>query len=116
MNAGSRKSVPARYRLIPGPVSGGGAGATVGSAVMLPEVISAPGLLLVRGRGRRLELLLDPLHVVRVPEEVLEEAPLALPDGRAERRRLLIGHVERDVLRLRDRGGGRARRLVRVHA
>ena len=57
-----------------------------------------------------------PGHVRRVAQEVLEEAPLALADGRAERARLLVGHVEGDVLRLRDRRGGRAGGRVRVDA
>src|SRR5262245_23436401 len=72
--------------------------------------------LLVGRRRRGLELLLDPADVARLSQEVLEEPPLALSDGGAERGRLLVGHVEGDVLRLRDRGRGRACRRIRVDA
>src|SRR5262252_11182313 len=113
MNAGRRNRAPVPYRRSPGPVSPGGAAATDGSAVTLPALKRLLALL-VGGCRRGLELLLDPCHVARVAQEVLEEAPLALADGRPERGRLLVGHVERDVLRRRDRGRGLPCGRVRV--
>ena len=49
-------------------------------------------------------------------QERLEDAPLALADGRAERRRLLVRHVEHDALRALDRRTDRAVDRVRVGA
>ena len=56
-----------------------------------------------RLRGRGLHLLRDPVDVVRVLQEVLEELPHALADGAAERGRLQVGQVEAERLRLADR-------------
>src|SRR3954462_734532 len=65
------------------------------------------------GRGG-LELLRDPVDVTRVRQEVLEQLPLALTVGRAERRRVLVGHVEAHVVGADERVGDLARRLVGV--
>src|SRR6476659_614264 len=102
---------------MPGPEGAGEAASTSGSAVMVPELTSYALLaLLVRRRRGRLQLLLDSRHVRRVLQVLLEEPPLALARGRAERGRLLVGHVEDHVLRRRDRRGGCPRRRVRVDA
>src|SRR5207244_3269370 len=65
---------------------------------------------------RRLELLGDRGHVARVLQELLEDRPLTLTDGAAERRRLLIGHVELRHRRGCQRLGDLARRRVGVDA
>src|SRR5215471_21563780 len=94
----------------PGSAPGGGAAATGGSAVIPPELTS----LLVRGGCRRFELLLDARHVLRVLEELLEQAPHALARGRAEGRRLVVGQVEDDRLRVQQGHLGRAGDRIRV--
>src|SRR5215831_9399478 len=117
MNAGSRNRSPVRYRRyfsVLAPMGTGGAATGGGSAVTPPTVTLLLGLL-VRLRGGRLQLLCDPLHVLGVLEEVLEQAPLALAGGRAERGRLVVGHVEHNRLRLLHRHGGRARDRVGEH-
>src|SRR5436309_7391008 len=95
-SAGARKTAPTRYLPSrPGSAPGGGA-ATTGGSTATPPALKALLALLV-GRCRcRLELLLDAGHVTRALQEVLEDPPLALAGGGAERRRLLVGHVEHD--------------------
>src|ERR1700726_2227861 len=91
-SAGARKNAPTRYRpSLPGSPVGGGAATTGGSAVIPPALMS---LLLVRRRCCGLELFLDPADVLGVLQERLEEAPLARARRGAERRRLVVGHVE----------------------
>src|SRR5579863_3137378 len=116
-SAGARNRPPVRNRASRrSPPAGGGAATTGGSTVMIPpELTDLLGALVGRG-CRRLQLLGDPGGVARVLEEALEQPPLALAGGGAERGRLLVGHVEDDVL-------GRPHRLlvgavdgVRVHA
>src|SRR5262249_19795164 len=98
---------------LPGAAPGGGAGATGGSAVSRAELTF---LLLVRGRGRGLELLLDSCDVLGVLQELLEQPPLALAGRRAEGRGLVVGHVEDDRLGVQERNLGRAGDRVRVDA
>src|SRR5581483_3023000 len=102
---------------LPDPAEGGGAATTGGSAVIPPALTRTSLLaLLVGRRGGRLELLLDPRHVLRVAQELLEQPPFALAGRTAERRRLLVRHVEHDGLRAEDRGLARLRDRVRIHA
>src|SRR4029079_17896589 len=106
ITAGARKTAVVRIRpSLPGSDEGGGAATTGGSAV-IPPALKRPVLLaLLVGRGRGcLQLLLDARDVLRVPEELLEQPPLALPCRAAERRRLLVRHVEHDGLRGSDQG------------
>src|SRR5689334_21205564 len=115
-SAGARKSAPTRYLpSLPGSAVGAGAATTGGSAVT-PAVGTPLLRLLVRGGRGRLQLLLDPGDVLRVLQEVLEDPPLALAGRGAERRRLLVRHVEDDLLRLDDRRFGRAGDRIRVDA
>src|SRR5205085_810751 len=108
---GARKNAPTpNLPSLPDPEPGGGAATTGGSTLIPPTPNS---LLLVRGGGRGFELLLDARDVLRVLQEVLEQPPLALARGGAECRRLLVGHVEDDVLRLSDRSLGSASDRVR---
>src|SRR5579862_2324775 len=98
-NAGSRKTAPVVYRAsLPGSAEPGGAATTGGSAVIPPAVLTCPLLARLVGRcGRLLELRRDPVHVARVLEERLEDPPLALARGGAERGRLSVRHVEDDA-------------------
>src|SRR4051812_10367853 len=106
-SAGVRKIPPTRYLpSLPGPAEGGGAATTGGSAVIPPALIASLLALLVRGSCSRFELLLDAGDVLGVLQEVLEDSPLALSGSCAEGRRLLVGHVEHDRLRGRDRSLG----------
>src|SRR5438874_196642 len=115
-SAGPRKSAPTRYLpTLPGSAPGGGAATTGGSTATPPALNALLALLVGRCRGG-LELLLDPGDVLRVPQEGLEDPPLALSGGGAERRRLLVRHVEHDRLRLPDRGLGRPGDRIRVDA
>src|SRR5258708_3487028 len=117
MKTGPRKSAAVKYRASRSDWAeeGGGAPTTGGSAVIPPALTSLLALLVGRRCGR-FQLLLDPTDVLRVPEELLEQAPLALAGGAAERRRLLVGHVEHDRLRGRDRSLAQLRDGVRVDA
>src|SRR5579859_1267847 len=117
MKTGPRKSAVVRYRASRSGSAeeGGGAPTTGGSAVIPPALTLLLALLVGRRRGR-FELLLDAADVLRVPEELLEQAPLALAGGAAERRRLLVGHVEHDRLGRRDRSLAQLRDGVRVDA
>src|ERR1700750_733934 len=117
MNAGARKTAGVRERAKrPGSPPGGGAAATGGSAVMPPAL---NGLLLVGRLRGCLQLLLDALDVAGLLQELLEQPPLALTRGRAERRRLVVGHVEGDRLRRQQwsfrRPGDRVRIALRGH-
>src|SRR5438270_12429540 len=100
----------------PGSAEGGGAATMGGSAVTPPALTALLLALLVRRGSRSLELLLDAAHVLRALEEFLEDPPLALAGGGAERRRLLVGHVEHDRLRGAERRFGRPRDGVRIDA
>src|SRR5438105_6170901 len=100
----------------PGSAEGGGAATMGGSAVTPPALTALLLALLVRRGGRSLELLLDAAHVLRALEELLEDPPLALAGGGAERRRLLVGHVEHDRLRGAERRFRRLRDRVRIDA
>src|ERR1051325_4856233 len=114
--AGARKTAPTTYLPSrPWSAEGVGAAVTGGSAVMLPPAKRLLPLL-VRLRRRGLQLAGDAVHVLRVLEEVLEQSPLALAGGAAERRGLRVRHVEHDRLRLRERDLGRARDRIRIHA
>src|SRR5437588_11185969 len=92
------------YRPVrPGSPDGGGAATTGGSAVIPPALTSLLALLVRRYRGG-LQLLLDAADVARALQALLEEPPLTLTVRAAERRRLLVRHVEYDRLRAGDRG------------
>src|SRR5918996_6354973 len=95
------------------PVSAdGGAPLVGGSAVTLAPLTA----LLAEGlRGRVLHLLRDPVDVVRVAQEVLEELEQALADRPAELGRLEVGEIEPEGLCLRERTGRRLRNRIRVH-
>src|SRR5580765_5288166 len=115
--AGARKTAPIAYLpSLPDSAGGGGAATTGGSAMIPPAVIPSLLGLLVRRRCRRFELLLDAGDVRGVLQELLEDAPLSLAGGGAERRRLVVRHVEHDGLRGPDRRLGRPRDRVRVDA
>src|SRR5437763_7472256 len=114
--AGPRKNTPTRYLpSLPDSAEGGGAATTGGSAV-IPPALTFLLARLVRRCGGRLELRCDALHVAGRLEEVLEDPPLALTGSRAERRRLLVRHVEHDGLRTPDRSLRRTRDRVRIDA
>src|SRR4051794_19897386 len=82
----------------PGWSAGGTAPAGGSAAMAVPPLMPAPPASLV-GLGRcGLQLLGDAVDVARVLDEVLEDLPLALADGGAERGGLEVGHIE-----LRDR-------------
>src|SRR5947209_3466684 len=97
-SAGARNTAVVRMRpRRPGSAEGGGAATTGGSAV-IPPALKCLLALLVCGRCRRLELLLDARDVGRLLQELLEEPPLALTGRTAEGRRLQVRHVEDDRL------------------
>src|SRR3954452_21212531 len=101
--AGGRNRAPVMYRpYLPGSLEDGGAAATGGSTAIPPSATRLLALLVGR-RGGLLELALDAADVLRVPQELLEDAPLALARRRTERRRLQVGHVEHHCLRAPDR-------------
>src|SRR5216684_5428401 len=117
MKTGPRKSAVVKYRASRSDSAeeGGGAPTTGGSAV-IPPALTFLFALLVRRCRSRFQLLLDAADVLRVPKELLEQAPFALTGGTAERRRLLVGHVEDDRLRRRDRSLAQFGDGVRVDA
>src|SRR5437773_1908358 len=116
-SAGARKIAPTRYLPSrPGPAEGGGAATTGGSAVIPPALMSRLLPCLVRRGGCCLELRGDARRVARRLEEVLEQSPLARAGGRAERRRLLVRHVEHDGLRGADRCFRGAGDRIRIDA
>src|SRR5213593_36845 len=92
----------------------GGATRAGGSAVMLPSLLKP--FLLERLRRRALELPGDPVDVLRVLQEVLEQLELALTGRRAEGRRLEVGEVEPRHLRRDERLRGGPGQRVAVHA
>src|SRR5436190_12707021 len=101
----------------PGSWAGGGAATTGGSAAMLlPLPLKRLLPLLVGLRRRRLELRGDPVYVLRVLQEVLEQTPLTLRSRCSEGRRLHVRHVEDHGLRGLERRLGGPRDRVRVHA
>src|ERR687892_1152304 len=110
--AGARKpAVTACFRHRPGSAVGG-APWLGGSAVTLAPLTS----LLAEGlRGRVLHLLRDPVDIVGVAQEVLEELEQALANRPAELGRLEVGEVEPEGLRLRERTRRRLRDRIRVH-
>ena len=73
-------------------------------------------LLTVRLRRVSLHLLRDPVDVVRVLDEVGERLEQPLARGPAERRRLQVGQVEAEDLRLGQRACRRLRDLVGIDA
>src|SRR5581483_4414268 len=117
-SAGARKTAVVSARpSLPGSAEGGGAATTGGSAVIIPPLTRSLLLALLVGRSSgRLELLLDARDVLRVAQELLEQAPLTLTGRTAERRRLLVGHVEDHRLRGEDRRLARLRDRVRIDA
>src|SRR5688500_6427759 len=76
---------------------GGGAATTGGPPVRLPPLDMRLAECL---RCRVLHLLRDPVHVLRVLQEVLEQLEETLADGAAELRRLQVGQVEPEDLRV----------------
>src|SRR5918995_3960762 len=112
--AGATNPAASAYlRQRPGSLSPGGEGATGGATVT--------SLPLIRLRTERLRcgvlhLLRDSVDVLGLRQEVLEQLEQTLADRAAEGRRLQVGQVEAEHLRLADRPGRRPRDLVRVDA
>ena len=85
-------------------------------AVAAPPLIGLGVSPSERSRRRLLHRLRGAVHVVGVAQEVLELLPQTLPDRRAERRRLEVGEVEAERLRIADRGRGLPQQRVLVGA